>query len=138
VHAHEVQGHRGLQPLEHLLWRDPTSLESSATHTVRWVEEHALRPANGTKREDSFRGAVPTKVWVAVHAAPTRLSLSTSGATPQAAEAPGGGQEESLWVERYTARWCVHVGSWESFPAAVLRGCAGCARLLTRGELSVG
>ena len=59
---------------------------------------------------------------------PTRLSLSTSGATPQAA--PG----YRKLVEWYTSQVCVCELSWKCPPAVVLRGCAGCARLLTRGQ----
>jgi hypothetical protein len=58
---------------------------------------------------------------------PTRLSLSMSGATPQAA--PG----YRKLVEGYTSQVHVCELSRKRRPC-VLRGCAGCARLLTRGQ----
>jgi hypothetical protein len=61
---------------------------------------------------------------------PTRLSLLTSGATPQAVQPP-----ERASLLNGTRRRCEYARSAESFlPAVVLRGCAGCARLSYAGK----
>jgi hypothetical protein len=61
---------------------------------------------------------------------PTRLSQSMSGSDP--AVLP---QEiASLWNGTHHRRVCVCELSRNARPAMVLRGCAGCARLLTRGQ----
>jgi hypothetical protein len=44
---------------------------------------------------------------------PTRLSLSMSGATPQAAQPPRMGENSLEGVYWYTSRRCILVGSWE-------------------------
>jgi hypothetical protein len=93
---------------------------------------HALVLADASQSAAGLFTGVNEPAWriqSSSHELSTIVSLSTSGATPQA-QTPAMGKNGILRMEWCTSQWSVRAGSRQHPPAAVLRGQSN--RLRTR------